>query len=102
MAYDNILYLVAGQLIEEVSGLSWEQFMLRNVLRPAGMNQVTVDDAGRRKLGNFARPHARLNGAIRGVGDQVPLGEEAVISPNAAPAGGLSVSASDMSKWLAL
>jgi CubicO group peptidase (beta-lactamase class C family) len=101
-AYDNILYIVAGQLIEEVSGQSWEQFMLRNVLRPAGMNQVTVDHSSRRKVSNFARPHARLNGPIRGVGDQAPLGEDAVISPNAAPAGGLSVSANDMSKWLAL
>ena len=26
-AYDNILYMVAGQLIEEVSGQTWEQFM---------------------------------------------------------------------------
>ena len=101
-AYDNVLYVAAGQLIEEVSGLNWEQFMLRNVLQPAGMTSVTVDEAGRRRARNFARPHARLNGPIRGTGDQVPLGPEAVIAANAAPAGGLSVSANDMSRWLTL
>ena len=101
-AYDNVLYVVAGQLIEEVSGQSWEQFMLRNVLRPAGMKRTTVDAAGRAAAGNVARPHARVNGVIRGAGEQVPLGPEAVIPANAAPAGGLSVSAEDMSKWLTL
>ncbi|QAY77997.1 serine hydrolase [Sphingosinicella sp. BN140058] len=101
-AYDNVLYVVAGQLIEEVSGSSWEQFMIQNVLRPAGMMRTTVDIPGRAAAGNIARPHARLNGPIRGSGDQEPLGPEAVIPAVAAPAGGMSVSANDMSKWLAL
>ena len=26
-AYDNVLYAVAGQLIEEVSGQTWEEFV---------------------------------------------------------------------------
>jgi CubicO group peptidase (beta-lactamase class C family) len=101
-AYDNVLYVAAGQLIEEVSGLSWEEFMLRNVLRPAGMNRVTVDEAGRRASRNYAWPHARLNGPIRGLGDLEPLGPQWHIPANAAPAGGLTVSANDMSRWLAL
>ncbi|WP_129791456.1 serine hydrolase [Sphingosinicella sp. CPCC 101087] len=101
-AYDNILYIVAGQLIEEVSGQSWERFMLEQVLRPAGMNRVTVDGSGRRATRNLALPHARLNGPVRGLGDLVELDESAAISDNAAPAGGLTVSAKDMTKWLAL
>ena len=101
-AYDNVLYIVAGQLIEDVSGMSWEQFMLRNVLRPAGMNRITVDPATRRATANVARPHARINGPIRGLGDQEPLGDNAVVAQVAAPAGGLAVSANDMSRWLTL
>ena len=49
-----------------------------------------------------ARPHARLNGAIRGLGDQVPLDPASDISVNAAPAGGLAISANDMTRWLAV
>lgn len=101
-AYDNILYIAAGQLIEEVSGQSWERFMLENVLRPAGMVRASVDLPGRATAGNFARPHARLDGPIRGVGSQEPLGPDAVIAANAAPAGGLSISANDMARWLKL
>ena len=33
-AYDNVLYMVAGQLIESVTGKTWEQFMTEHVLRP--------------------------------------------------------------------
>ena len=36
-AYDNVLYSVAGQLIEEVSGQTWEAFVRDRVLKPAGM-----------------------------------------------------------------
>src|SRR3546814_16955156 len=35
-AYDNILYAVAGQLIEEVTGQTWEDFIRARVLRHGG------------------------------------------------------------------
>ena len=101
-AYDNVLYIVAGQLIEEVTGQSWEQFMKEEILRPAGMVNSTVDDKGRRASTNRGRGHARLNGAIRGLGDQVPLDESADLATNVAPAGGLAISASDMTRWLSI
>ena len=66
------------------------------------MNRSTVDDASLIADRNRARPHARLNGAIRGTGDQAPLDDSSNISPNAAPAGGLAISANDMTRWLAV
>ena len=36
-AYDNVLYLVAGEVIETISGQSWEDFMASRVLKKAGM-----------------------------------------------------------------
>ncbi|MDQ8756607.1 serine hydrolase [Sphingosinicella sp. LHD-64] len=99
-AYDNVLYMVAGQLIEEVTGQTWEAFVRRNIFRPLGMTNSTVDDAGRLASRNYARPHARLNGPIRGTGDQEMLGPETDIAANAAPAGGLAISANDMVHWL--
>lgn len=102
-AYDNVLYMAAGQLIEAVSGQSWEDFVLEHVLRPAGMNRATVGNAGRLREENRARPHARLDGAIRGLGTQAPLDERDVaLGDNGAPAGGLSISANDMAHWLAI
>ena len=99
-AYDNILYIVAGQLIEEVSGQPWEAFVEQRIFGRLGMADSTADDQSFLASPNHARPHARLNGAIRGLGDQVPLDASATISANAAPAGGLAISADDMTKWL--
>lgn len=99
-AYDNVLYMVAGQLIEEVTGQSWEQFVRERVFRRLGMNHSTDSNPDRLRSPNHATPHARLNGAIRGLGDQVPLDPSSDISVNAAPAGGLAISANDMAHWL--
>lgn len=99
-AYDNVLYMAAGQLIEEVTGKTWEAFMEEEVLQPAGMHGTTATIEERFAMENRAWPHARLNGAFRGLGDQEPLDERDVLGRNAAPAGGLASSASDMARWL--
>lgn len=99
-AYDNLLYIVAGELIESVTGRTWEDFVLKEVLAPLGMSRATVTDDDRFKDGDRAQPHARLGGSIRGTGHQQTLDEGGDTSQNAAPAGGLAISARDMSKWL--
>src|SRR5271170_7462803 len=74
-AYDNVLYMVAGQLIEAVTGDTWEKFVAQRVLKPAGMVNSTGDDAVRFATADRAQPHARMNGGLRGVGDQSRLDE---------------------------
>jgi CubicO group peptidase (beta-lactamase class C family) len=99
-AYDNILYMAAGQLIEEVSGEPWEQYIHDHVFGPLGMNHSTDTDAEYQANPDHARPHSRNTGPIHGMGAQAPLDENATIAQNAAPAGGLAISANDMSRWL--
>jgi len=100
-AYDNVLYMVVGQLIEQVTGETWETYVRDHVLRPAGM-LTTTDDTERFDRADRAWPHARLNGGIRGLGMQQVLDERDELGRNAAPAGGLSISANDYAKWIAL
>ena len=99
-AYDNILYMVAGQLIEEVSGETWEQFMHSHVFAPLGMTRSTVSNAEFQATADRAHPHGRFDGPIVGLGRQQPYGDEATLAGNAAPAGGLAISANDMTRWL--
>jgi CubicO group peptidase (beta-lactamase class C family) len=99
-AYDNVLYMVAGQLIESVSGETWEKFVAEHVLKPAGMLHSTSDEDARFATVNRAQPHARMNGGLRGAGDQERLDEHDELGRTAAPAGGLAVSANDMARWL--
>jgi len=99
-AYDNILYMAAGELIEEVSGRSWEQFIKDEIYRPLGMRNSTVSDTEFQANPNRGHPHSRSDGAIVGLGAQSPLDENATLSQNSAPAGGLAISANDMTRWL--
>src|SRR3569833_312562 len=84
-AYDNILYMAAGQLIEEVSGETWEQYVRNHVFRPLGMNYSTDTTSDYARNPNHARPHSRSTGAIHGMGTQAPLDANATIAENAAP-----------------
>lgn len=107
-AYDNVLYAVAGQLIEEVSGKSWERFMREDVLIPAGMRTATSDRVERRRTRNRAWPHGRRDGPMMGMGAQEMLDDsgraefDPELGANAAPAGGVAASANDLSHWLAI
>ena len=99
-AYDNILYMVAGELVEAVSGEPWEQYMHTHVFAPLGMNHSTDSNAEFQATADRAHPHGRFDGAIVGLGRQQPYGAEATLAGNAAPAGGLAISANDMTRWL--
>ena len=101
-AYDNVLYMVAGQLIEAVTGQSWEDYVREHVLVPAGMSHSTSDSDHRFADPDRAYPHARPSSTIRGLGSQQVLDETDELGRSAAPAGGLSISATDMAKWLVL
>ena len=101
-AYDNILYMVAGQLIETVTGQTWEAYVKDHVFKVADMTDSVSDDPDRFANPDRAQPHARMNGGLRGAGDQEVLDERDGLARNAAPAGGLAVSPVDMGKWLAL
>jgi CubicO group peptidase (beta-lactamase class C family) len=99
-AYDNVLYMVAGQLIESVTGETWEKFTAERVLKPAGMLHSTAEDATHFASADRAQPHARMNGGLRGIGEQSVLDERDNLGSTASPAGGLAVSANDMTRWL--
>ncbi len=89
-AYDNVLYLIAGELIEEVSGLTWEEFVASRILQPIGMTGSNVRHAEASGGGNIATPHARVEGVVRPV--------KPFASDNTNPAGGINASAIDMAK----
>ncbi|MDQ3144628.1 MAG: serine hydrolase [Pseudomonadota bacterium] len=95
-AYDNILYVVAGVLIERVSGLKWEDFVTARVLRPLGM-RTAVADRELLRITNVAARHARLGPPFRGVGklERVEPNESIAGSP----AGGIHASAREIAKW---
>jgi len=96
-AYDNILYVVAGILIERISGKPWASFVSERLLTPLGMTDA-FPALRFVKTANVAGRHARLGPPVRGMGPME------VIAPDEGPmvdaAGGIHASVTDIVKWL--
>jgi CubicO group peptidase (beta-lactamase class C family) len=92
-AYDNILYIVAGEVVAAVSGQPWEAFVRDRLLVPLGMRDTAPTASLLSSGANVAIPHAPVDGVVR------------VVDPddadNIAPAGGILSSAEDMGRWVA-
>ena len=101
-AYDNVLYIVAGQLIEAVTGKTWEDFVEERILRPAGMVSSVTNDVDRLSAPDRAFPHGRV-GELRGIGPQQLFDEKKVaLGANCGPAGAIAAGADDLARWLAV
>jgi CubicO group peptidase (beta-lactamase class C family) len=90
--YSNFGYLIAGELIREVSQYSWQQFMLDSVLLPLQMRStcVYVDSAYR------SMHRARGHTLVQGKPSPLPLASGKFISAF----GGMYSNAQDMASWL--
>ena len=91
-AYDNILYLIAGEVIESVSGLPWNEFVRTRIFSKLGMNNSALTFTEAIKKGNVATPHAEINGVVRPVA--------ASDSDKTNPAASINTNAEDIAKWM--
>jgi len=91
-AYDNILYLVAGEVIEAVSGMPWDEFVRTRIFKKLGMNNSTLTFAEAVRKGNVATPHAEIQGVVRPVA--------ASDSDKTNPAATINANAEDIAKWM--
>lgn len=98
-AYDNVLYLVAGEVIKAVSGLEWEDFIRQEILGPVGMSET---------LHRFSLFQEQSNAAASHIPDSkgnISVLEtffEEGMSDKSNPAGGIVSNAADMAKWMQL
>ena len=91
-AYDNVLYLVAGEIVPAVTGTSWDDFVRGRIFRPLGMTASGTGVAFLSSTSNVAAPHA----VERGVLTVVPLDTV----DNLGPGGAIVSNVTDMAKWL--
>jgi CubicO group peptidase (beta-lactamase class C family) len=98
-AYDNITYIVAGELVQAVSGETWEHFVEQHIFAPLGMTDSrTFYDP---TAPNAVALHGRTAGPIRGMGPERIL-TQVLDAKAAAPCGSINASAVDMAKWMAM
>lgn len=99
-AYDNMLYVVAGQLIEEICKDTWENVVRKRILEPLQMEHTTTSSTTPPGA-NKGWPHGRVSTALRGAGAMSPLPTQMRFD-NSAPAGSLNASIADVTRWLEL
>ena len=93
--YDNLLYVVAGEVAAAAGGAPYETLMHRKVFQPLGLDRCQVGQWNRDTVGDVAEPHGRE-------GDRnIPMRENGPIVPaiTSAPAGGIRCDLDDMLTW---
>ncbi len=98
-AYDNVLYLAAGEVIKAVSGLEWEDFIRQEILTPAGMRETLHRFSLFQQEANIAASHIPDS---KGNISVLETFFEEGMSDKSNPAGGIVSNATDMAKWMLL
>jgi CubicO group peptidase (beta-lactamase class C family) len=91
--YQNIMYLVAGEVVEKASGMPWERFVSERLFAPLGMRNSYPTLALTRSYQNRSVAHFDIKGKIQAI----PESEADPI----APAGAAWSTADDIAKWVA-
>ncbi|ACU08138.1 Beta-lactamase [Flavobacteriaceae bacterium 3519-10] len=91
--YNNIMFIVAGEVIHRVSGLSWAEFIEQRIMKPVGMNSSygSYSRAKAAKVQNIIDAHAPVDGKA------VAVPHDWNETANAA--GGIISNIKDMNTW---
>ncbi len=91
-AYNNLMFVTAGQVVAENGGKTWDEYVRERILVPLGMNNTNSSTSAFNATGDWAYPHEQVDGKLQ------PIPFENL--DNAGPAGSINSSAADMSKWV--
>jgi len=90
--YDNLLYIVAGEVIERVSGMSWEDFITKRIFQPLNMDNSYASLDRIKDKSNLAKPHDSNSGTLKVLPDFQKQMNGA--------AGGIYSNVDDISHWM--
>lgn len=90
--YDNLLYMVAGEIVVRKTGQSWSEFVEERIMAPLNMNESAGTLQRLKSNENIAKPHSLVDGEF------VEINEfDATLAEAAA---GIYASVDDLAKWM--
>ncbi|RZJ69620.1 serine hydrolase [Flavobacterium sp.] len=92
--YDNLLYIVAGEVVNRVSGKTWNEFVESRIMQPIGMNNSASSFYRLKDTTNVIDPHVPIDGKLKIISRYKLRTFDA--------AAGLYASVNDLSNWLIL
>lgn len=90
--YDNLLYIVAGEVIQKASGKSWCDFIEERIMKPLEMNNSAASFVRLKDTTNVIAPHVPTDGKLKVVSRY----EDPIFDA----AAGIYSSVNDLSKWM--
>lgn len=93
--YNNTTWIAAGEVIENATAMSWDDFLASRIFAPLGMTRSTTSVGALDRLDNVATPH---NPSLDGEVTAIPYRD----IDNAGPAGSINSSALQMAQWIRL
>lgn len=95
--YQNMMYMVAGLLVEELTGLPWEEFLRRRVFDVLGMARSNTSTYVSQADPNHSRPHLYHKGVLK----EIPFYDSDERDATG-PAGNINSCVAEMATWLAV
>ncbi len=92
--YDNLLYIVAGEVLHRASGKTWQQFVQERILDRLQMNHSAPTFSLLKDTTNVITPHVPTDGKLKAI--------VRYKSTTFDPAAGIYSSVADLSKWVIL
>ena len=89
--YNNNMFIIAGEVLKRVSGLSWEEFIETKIMKPVGMKNSKASYNRVTDKSNIIEAHTLADGELI----QIPHDW----SETANPAGGIVSNVPDMLTW---
>lgn len=96
--YSNLMFIAAAQLVERVSGMTWDQFITARIFQPLGMDRSRVETADLAGMSDVALPHVRKGQDPSAAQNSMPY--QAL--PGADGACGVISTVTDLAKWDAM
>ena len=90
--YDNLLYIVAGEVIAKVSGKSWCNFIEERIMKPLEMNHSAASFVRLKDTTNVIAPHVPTDGKLKIISRYKNQTFDA--------AAGIYSNVNDLSKWM--
>lgn len=90
--YDNLLYVIAGEVVERISQQSWAEFVENRIMKPIGMEHSVGTWARLKDTTNTIVPHVPIDGKLKVITRYKSRIMDA--------AGGIYSSVNDISKWM--
>ena len=93
--YNNLMYTAAGQIVEELSGETWEKAVQRRIFDPLGMTRSTLTIEDNIKGPEPAVPYSERRDSTELYKQPYYTAEVAI-----APAGAINSNVQDLSRWV--